>query len=257
MSDAAQAAASELLRIRKERVHSTMLIELLVLLVFLSMAFAFVTKDENSASLIQEQLKRAQSELKAAKAEISRLKAEVQELTHINEELRESLARWMERPRDSIPAADQPIVVPRSQIRDLTDRLANAEAMLRERQTENGALRGQLAVARGGGTDLPRCTVTSGFLIGVEMLGNGQLRVTPQWAPGAAAAVRAIPGASELSGTMTTQRFSALASQVQDWGRAQATPCGFRVQVTERHSNLDLYKRQVRVVERYFYVRRN
>ena len=42
MADAAANAHANLLRIRKERVHSTMLVEVLALLIFLAMTFAFL-----------------------------------------------------------------------------------------------------------------------------------------------------------------------------------------------------------------------
>jgi len=247
----------EAVRSRKERVHTTMLIELLVTLVFLAMAFAFVQKDEQSASVLQTRIDELTRQLAQVRLENSHLRAENSDLSRINQELRYSLARWMERPRQSIPASEQPIVLPKSEYIDLKNRLTNAEAMAREAQRENGMLRGQLG--KKGGTDLPNCTVTAGFLLSIEFLPDGTLRSSPTWQPGAEQAVRSVPGIAQIAtGQGLGQReFSVSAAKAAVWGRSQVQACGFRVQVVERHADLDLYKQQLRTVERYFYVRRN
>ena len=258
MSDRATEPSLDALRIRKERVHTTMLIELLVLLVFLAITFAVVTKDESSVSTIQAQLDALRAELKQVKHEDSALRGENDELKRANAALRDSLARWMDRPRTAIPASDQPIVVPGEQFRQLVAQVANDKAMIDERQKENATLRSRLA-AHGGGTDLPNCPVTAGFLISVDLLADGSFQVHSLWNAGALEAVRKIPGALELAkgGAVSSATFEQQAMRVAAWGRGQPSPCGFRAQVTEHHSNLALYKRQVHVVERYFYVRRN
>ena len=194
-----QIALDEGARVRKERVHTTMLIELLVTLVFLAMAFAFVQKDEFSASTLQAQVHSLQSQLDQAQAELRKLRAENHDLVRINQELRDSLARWMERPRTSLPASEQPIVMPRYEFTDLQNKLANTLAMLKESQKENAELRRRLSGPGKGGTDLPNCTVSAGFLLSIELLENGSFRVAPSWAPGADVAARSV-GAREHHG---------------------------------------------------------
>ncbi len=259
MAEAAGSAVDHGLRIRKERIHTTMLIELLVLLVFLALAFAFVTKDESSVSSLQAKVDQLARDLGAARKQVSLLQLRNDELIAANRDLRQSLFRWMDRHQGTLAASDQPIVLPKSQFDKLTNRLGNADDMVKERQDENAKLRLQLAAARGGGTDLPNCPVTAGFLIKVDLYGDGALVVHPAWNPGAADSVSQVPGALALAsgGRLSGPEFQSRAAGVAAWGRSLATPCGFRAQVTEHHSNLTLYKTQVRAVERYFYVRRN
>jgi len=259
VTEATKATAASALRIRKERVHTTMLIELLVLLVFLAITFAVVTKDESATSTLQASLDEARAELHRMKLENATLRTENEELRRANAQLKDSLARWMAQPRTSIPANDQPILIPNSQFKRLTDRLANSEAMVDERQKENAYLRAKLAAAHGGGTDLPNCPVTAGFLIGVDLMADGDVVVHPEWNAGAQDAVRNVPGIIDLAtgSSMSLGKFAQAAQRVADWGRTQPSPCGFRAQVTEHHTNLALYKRQVRTVEEFFYVRRN
>lgn len=258
MSERAAEPSLEALRIRKERVHTTMLIELLVLLVFLAITFAVVTKDESGVSTIQAQLDALRAELLQVKHDNTTLRRENEEVRRANAELKDSLARWMDRPRSSLPASDQPILLPNDQFKRLNAQLSNDEAMIDERQKENAGLRVKLAT-KSGGIDLPVCTVTAGYLIGVDLLGDGRLEAHAQWTPGAQEVVAAIPGVLTLvkAGPVATSVFGAQASRIAAWGRAQNSPCVFRVQVTEHHSNLALYKKQVRTVGQYFYPRLN
>ena len=133
---------------------------------------------------------------------------------------------------------------------------ARALSLLAALQAENARLRARL---NHGGTYRPNCLVTPGFLISVELLADGALRVSPAWTAEARGNVAEVTGALALGegGRMSSQQFSARASQVDQWARSQVPACGFRARVSESHGNLTLYKRQVRTVEQYFYVRRD
>jgi FtsZ-binding cell division protein ZapB len=245
-------------QIRKERVHTTMLVELLVSLVFLAMAFAFVQKEDQSITVLQDRITSLKSQLADAQAESTRLRRENADLAVINVQLRDSLARWMDRPRKSIPASEQPLIIPRSMYIGQRDSLANAVAMVKELQKENAELRRRLNGSRKGGSDLPNCTVSAGFLLNIELLESGGVRVSPSWTPGADHAARAIPGITALAtgGEQSLSAFAQSARSASEWARQQTVPCGFRVQAVERHADLELYKKQLQTVERYFYVKR-
>jgi hypothetical protein len=253
VSDAAHAEAQA--TIRKDRLHSTMLIELLVLMIFLALAYAFVTRDDFNVTSLQQKLEAITLRLKETQLELARTQRENIRLKRENALLQDSLNRWMQLPKDRLPANQQPVVMPKEEY----ERLKNKEAMIDERQKENADLRAQLAQARGGGVDLPNCTVTASFLLSIDLRADGRLSAHPVWAAGAASAAQAVPGISDLASgrALSPAEFSRLAERVQAWGRSQPTPCGFRVQVQEQHRSLDLYKRQVKLVERFFYVRRN
>ncbi|MDB5470309.1 MAG: hypothetical protein JWR84_1869 [Caulobacter sp.] len=255
MADAGSAATAA--ELRKERVHTTMLIEVLALLIFMAMAFAFLSRDESRHDRAMERIRELTEELDAAKRTIAAQRIEIRKLQLSNEQLAESLRRLAKMNNDTLRANDKLVVLPQSQLDELTGNIANKDAMLDERQKSNAALRAKLAQSQGGGTDLPNCTVTSGFLLSIELMGDGGFVVRQAWAPGADPVARSLPGALELtSGQMSVARFEAGAARLRDWGRAQSVPCGFRARVTNRHSNLDLYKRQNRIVERYFYTAR-
>lgn len=254
----AEAAAQAAVEVRKERVHTTMLIELLALLVFMAMAFAFVSRDESEANPMREEIHRLKAELSQARQTILERDAEIRKLIKANQTLSESLRRLYEKRSGTLRANDRVVVLPQSQFDTLTGELANKEAMLNERQKTNAALLAKLSRTQGGGTDLPNCTVTAGFLLSVELLGGGGFRVRPAWSEGAAPLARQVPGAMELTagGSLTAAQFERQAARVAEWGRSQPVPCGFRAKTTNSHSDLGLYKRQNRVVERYFYTAR-
>jgi hypothetical protein len=234
-----------------------MLIELLVSLVFLAMAFAFVQKEEQSATTLQDKIFRLESELATIKAANLKLTTENADLRRRNRELEASLARWMKVPRSSISPNDRPVTLTGEAYKRLQDQLANALTMTAELQKDNAALRRLLNQQGKGGTDLPNCTVSAGFLLNIDFLPDGNLRTSPGWTAGAEAAARELPGIQDLlAGDKSPAAFIQAAAQMAAWGHKQVVPCGFRVRAIERHTDLALYKRQLRSVEQYFYVRR-
>ncbi len=255
MSDAATLEARA--QLRKERVHTTMLIELLVLLVFLAMTFAFISRDELSTSALQARVTQLEKQLVELQRKADALRRENRELKIANKTLDERLRRWMNLPRKDVPAnpGDAPISVPAEQWKDMANDLANSLAIAEALQKENERLRGLLGK---GGTDLPNCLVTPGFLLAIDLTGDGGIRVAPAWAATANSKALSVPGVKELvrGGAISATSFRAAASRVQTWGKNQSPPCGFRVSVRERHGNLELYKRQLKVIEASFYVAR-
>ena len=254
MSDQALSpGADAAVRMRKERVHSAMLIELLALLIFVAFAFAFVLKEEgDKINPWKEKYDRVEMELKTAKKEIADLEKRNRTLARQVASLEASVRRLIASHDGPLAANDKVVPLDRSEF----DRLANDAALAQTLQAENANLRVRL---NGGGTDRPNCLVTPGFLISVELLSDGNFRVRPAWSQNAGAAVAAVDGATQLggSGVISPAQFSALSSRVDGWARQQSPACGFRARVSESHGNLTLYKRQVRTVERYFYTRRD
>ena len=259
MSDLA-VANDAVSRIRKERVHTTMLIEVLALLVFLSMAFAFVLKEEGDrVNPWKEKADRLEQQLAAERRETTQLRQRVNSLAQQVEALEASIRRLVAQHTGTLSPTDW-VTIPRSELAKGTDKLSNAQAMLDELRHENSILRARLDTTRGkGGTDLPNCPVTAGFLLSVDVYGDGSFVAHPAWNAGAADSARQVPGVAAITSGRSLDRnaFGGLAAQISNWGRAQATACGFRAKVTEHHGDLGLYKRQVALVEQYFYVRRN
>lgn len=245
-------AADASVRARKERIHTTMLVELLALLIFLAFAFAFAMKEEGDRlNPWKQKYDKIVIELAEAKATIADQRHELRALSAKISSLEASIRRLAAAHDGPLAANDKLIPLPKAEY----DKLLNDRALLVALQTENTSLRSRLS---NGGTDRPNCLVTPGFLISVELLADGAMRVRPAWTPQARTSVAEVTGALALGegGRMTSQQFAARAAQVDQWARSRTPSCGFRARVSESHGNLTLYKRQVRTVEQYFYVRR-
>jgi hypothetical protein len=257
MASAAEIAAGDaLIRVRRERIHTTMLIELLVLLVFLAMAFAFVKDSEKTFSRLQERLDAAERQLEQARSDIRRLEFDKRLLVEENESLQKSLRRFMAGHQGTLPANEKAVLIRQSTLDAQTARLSQAERIIEERQRDNAALRGKLAAAGRGGSDLPQCPIASGrFIARVDLLPSGGFRVSPKWPSDASAQVATVPGLVALASSrpLDTASFRRLAGQVQAWGKAQTVPCGFYVEVFSQHSQLQMYKKQYQAVGAYFY----
>lgn len=249
------AAAEAVLRVRKERLHSTMLVEILALLIFLSMGFALISRDEMAVQPMLDQIAKLERDLRDRENQIRELKIRIRGLEIANEQLAVSLRRFAQDHKGPLRANDKIVVLPQDQFTAITTDLANKTALLEGKQQENANLRERLRATGKGGTDLPNCTVTSGMLISVELQPGGSFAAHPLWAASAAPAVRQVPGLNELASGRSLSRaeFQRLAEQVQGWGKQQPTPCGFRARVKPKHGNLDQYLQQHRVVARYFY----
>jgi hypothetical protein len=249
------AAAEAVLRVRKERLHSTMLVEILALLVFLAMGFALVSRDEMAAQPLLDKIAKLKRDLKERDEAIHDLNVRVRGLEIANEQLAVSLKRFARQHEGTVRANERIVVLPQDQFTAIATDLANKTALLEDKQQENADLRGRLEAAGKGGSDLPNCTVTSGLLISVDLQPGGSFAAHPLWQPSAGPAASQVPGLAELASGRNLGRaeFQRLAEQVQSWGRRQPTPCGFRARVKPRHSNLAQYLQQHRVVARYFY----
>lgn len=249
------AAAEAVLRVRKERLHSTMLVEILALLIFLAMGFALISRDELAVQPMVDKIARLEREIRDRDQQIRELKVRVRGLEIANEQLAVSLRRFAGQHRGTVRANDRIVVLPQDQFTSITTDLANKTALLEGKQQENATLRDRLRATGKGGTDLPNCNVTTGMVLSVDLQAGGSFAAHPLWGPSASEAVRKVPGLVELASgrSMSRAEFQRLAAQVQSWGKEQVTPCGFRARVKPRHGNLNQYLEQHRVVARYFY----
>jgi hypothetical protein len=236
----------EILRVRKERVHATMLVEVLALLIFLSMAFAFVLRDDAvRLNPWKQKYDKAEAEFRLLRRDYATMSREVKELEIVNRQLLRSL--------DSTVAANDSLVINRAQWRELIQKLANAEAIVDAQQSDNSALRTRLAGR--GGSDLPNCTVSpTAFILALE-LQEGGLRGSPLWPTSAQSAARQVPGLSELASgqQVTLTEFRALSAKVKAWGRQQAVPCNFRAVAYVRHNSMSAYRAQQMAIGDAFY----
>ena len=245
MSDSVRLAQAESIRVRKERVHATMLIELLSLLIFLSMAFAFIQKEEALATPAQQQLGEARREIRELRAELRTLQARLIFLEEANRLLRSSID-------GPLSPTDTRLALPEDFYEETADSIVNNQQLIDQLQRENESLRRRIS---GGGTDLPRCLVAPGFLYRIYVGANDTYQVEANWPDTAQGAVEQVPQAVAFGTgrSMSRTEFMRTAEAIQAWGRSQSPACGFTVEVFARHENLRLYVRQQQTIGRFFY----
>ena len=237
MPNSREIASADLLRLRKERVHSTMLVEVLALLIFMAFMFAFVLRDEASNTNVwKRKHDQVAAELALARRENVRLTREVRELERANRQLLRQIS-------GTIPANDT-LVITTSQWRELINKLGAAEGRVAQLEEQLGGR---------GGVDLPPCPgIESNFVVKIHLV-QGGYRVTPNWPASAAPVAREITGLSELARgqTLSASEFRRLGRQVRSWGETQTPKCGFRAEVFTSNGVISVTQKQT--VDSAFY----
>lgn len=247
---------SEELQNQNEQVVTFTLVELLTSLVFIAMILAIVLRSEALKNLdpsrenmlrLRTQLEATQRDLKSARREIAILEEELAAQKSL-------VRRLMAKSGQPLPPNDVTVVDAEEY-----DRLRNARAVADEQQSRIKDLLDQIAVLKGGGSvTRPYCITNSGYLLNVQLNGDGTITPIRNWLPMADSAVSKVDGISALAsgGRMSRGSFSAAAGRVDQWARAREVPCAFRVKVSSSHGNLSLYLQQLATVEQHFYVSR-
>lgn len=231
-----------------------MLIELLALMVFLAMAFAFVMKEEGDrTNPWKERHDRVLAELDQSREEVRELRREARAM-RANLELLEEANRMLRRSLEGpLQSDDRRVSISSEELRRLNARVANVEDLLDAQVRDNTTLRDRLEGR--GGTDLPRCQVSPGFLLRITVSGGDTFHVAPAWPASAAEPAARVPGLTNLGAgkSLNRQQFRAFAAAVQRWGGEQTPACGFTAEVFDTHSNKQLYKSQQRLIDTFFY----
>lgn len=247
---------SEELQNQNEQVVTFTLVELLTSLVFIAMILAVVLRSEALKDLdpsrenmlrLRTQLEATERDLKAARREITILEVEL--------DAQKSLVRrLMAQSGQPLPPNEVTVVDAKEY-----DRLRNARAVADEQQSQIKGLLEQIAALKGGGSvTRPYCITNSGYLLNVQLNGDGTITPLRNWPAMADGAVSKVDGIGALvaGGRMSRPSFNAAAGRVDRWARAQEVPCAFRVRVSSSHGNLSLYLQQLATVEQHFYVSR-
>lgn len=247
---------SEELQNQNEQVVTFTLVELLTSLVFIAMILALVLRTEALKDLdpTRENMLRMRNQLEKTQRELAEAKREIATLTVELEAQRSLVRRLMAESGKPLPPNDV-VVVPRADY----DKTRNAVAVSREQLEQIERLLKQIAALKGGGSvNRPWCTTNSGYLLIVQLNGDGTLTPIRNWDAVANGEVAKIDGIQALAGggRMSRSEFNAAARRIDGWGRSQQVPCAFRVRVTRSHGNLPLYLQQLATVEQYLYVSR-
>jgi hypothetical protein len=247
---------AEELQKQNEQVVTFTLVELLTSLVFIAMLLALVLRSEALQNLdpsrenmlrLRHQLEETRKELQAAKLEISVLQGEL-------EAQRSLVRRLMAQSGKPLPPNDVVVITTEDY-----NRIRNAGAVSIEQQRQIQELLSQIAALKGGGSvTRPYCRTNAGYLLTVQLNGDGSFTPIRNWPSVANNEVSRVNGIGALSSgsRMSQAAFNVAATRVDGWARAQEVPCAFRVRVTRSHANLPLYLQQLATVEQHFYVSR-
>jgi len=245
-------ARSLALRAQNEQIVTFTLVELLTQLVFVAMLLAFVLRNEALHTAPgAEEIRRLNAELAARDKELHGLR-------HERDLLREELNQEQLRVRALL--GSKGVTLPYGTVslsQEEYDALVSAKLVLQAKQKELASAKAEIAALKGGkgGNDLPSCTVTSGFLLDIALLGDGGFEVVPSWDKGAP--VAQVPGLPELGGgqKMSLGAFQRFGNRVHQWGLANPDgPCAFRAIVRRKHGNAGLFERQFQQASQSFYV---
>lgn len=256
------ASIAEVRRLRRASLINLTLTDLLIMVLFVLLLFTFRASEEGrdevsglEAELRQVRVERdkLRDELAIAQVALAKANARVQELE-------ESVRRLLASLKDSLNP--DPVVAfekLQAENRQLQARVESLEKILRAQQREI-ADKNRVLTQQGRGTGFPKCLVTEGFLLEVQLLESGNLSIKPSWDAGAEATARAVPGVRELveAGEVTQDAFRQHAGRILAWGDEQEVRCRFHVNTAtaDPAPSLETYRRQMNVIERHFYARR-
>lgn len=220
-------------RVRRAQVVSLSLTELMLLLVFMAIAFSFLAKEES-----QREVPKLQARLDAALRETDRLEREKAELTQKladavqdDERLRQFLERVQIDSETLRPRGDS-ITIDSSHVYTLATTVARAPGH-------------------------PQCSLTGRYLVRLQLLSGGQIRGTRLWDRKDASLVANLPGLAALSSgqSLSLADFGAAAKAVHE-ASLKSNNCVFAVETIRRTKDADLFDAELRAVERYFNVAR-
>jgi hypothetical protein len=282
------ASYHEIRRLRRSGMVTLTLTDLLLVVLFVLLLFTFRATEERRVEIsateahlleLEVERNRLRQELADALAENARHKAQVKDLNEL-------VARLLRKPQSATLPADPATVIAdmqseiaslRATIDRLNERLRDVPAIealeeeldrakkeLDSRERLIAALQSDVAEKeaalrqRGRGTGYPRCLVTSGFLFRIILRESGNLLFTPSWEEGAERLARGVPGVSELAnaGEVSLAIVRQQAGRILAWSNKQEVPCRFRVDTERETRDLDMYLRQMQLIERYFYAKR-
>lgn len=122
--------------------------------------------------------------------------------------------------------------------------------------------RGRFDVPRSGvgrgGVGYPKCVDPIGFLFVITLQESGDLNT--KFGPYAetSAIVAAVPQVMFLvnAGPVSMTAFEARAKLIRDWGESQDVPCRFHVDVFPHEGNISTFRKQMALIDKYFYPKR-
>jgi hypothetical protein len=252
--------SGEIGRLRRQQVVNLSMTELLLLVVFMALAFAFLSKEEDLRDIPLE-LEQVKQENQRLQSEILSLKRERTALLEEREQLRIRVAELERRLKELLPEGlppapnNEPMAqIPESELKALRQQNRNLDQIARELRDENGMLKRQLGGK--GGEGPPKCNVTSGFLLNLDLRGDGSISGTPAWDHAAGSVVAKLPGIALLSSgaPLSGPQFVAARDELNKWADSQAQQCRFSVKARRLHNNISTFEYQLNLILNDFFV---
>lgn len=273
----------EVARIRRQQVLNLSITELMILLVFMAVTFSFLAKEEGlkDVPLAQKQIEELKDLNQSLRDQMAVLQQEHDRARADVEILKRQLRQlFSDAPPAPNPQIGDFIAVRKSELDDLNkgksdlDGLKNGIADLKEindnlksdldkQRTATQGLRSQIAELRkllgGKAPGLPRCLVAGGFLSIVTLKSDGTMTVVSGSGDQPNPETAAIPGVTSLLSNqpLSASEFRKHASEINKWADAQEQPCRFSARVRHETMSVDQYDKNLKVVEQFFYVRRD
>jgi cell division protein FtsL len=230
----------------RSQVFSLSVTELLFLMVFVAMAFAFfadaegkteLTSAQNDVKELKEQLRKEKESGERQNAKIADLKGQVEILTDFVGNL----------------LGDESVTLGEMGFGKSVDQRNHFRKDLEKRYKKH-------LKRLGCGTGYPRCKVTNSTLLSLYLREDGALDVSARWNEDAREAITQVPGLMQLvtKRTVTMEEFSRHAEQIFQWGDSQDVACRFHVDASSMAPNLSagFVSERMRIIDKYFYPKR-
>lgn len=215
-------------QIRRAQIVSLSLTELMLLLVFMAVAFSFLAKEEGlkSISLAQAELNEARSEIEKLKIENGKLERDLDSTKSQLEDLQRFLERAGIDPRTLRPTKKTIIFGPGSEY-----------------------------VAKGG-PDLPVCKLhgSSRYLLTLVLLPGRTIQSSAAWDTRLDGDIADLAGMPELaSGNLTLAEFRSAGTKLKNDPAFQKMNCNFVVQFERVTNDASEYDDELTALDEFFY----
>ena len=219
-------------RVRRAQIVSLSLTELMLLLVFMAVAFSFLAKKEGLVAI-----PRLQAELNDAIKENKRLTSE---------------NRFLSKNLDDANAKNQRLTRFLNSIN-----IDTATLKPKGKVIVIGGTSYVISNTTGLAPGHPKCTLKSGFLFNLTLLSDMQIQGTAAWDTAADQVVTTIPGVAILSAgkALSLPEFEAAANALFTSSLA-ANNCVFAVRVARQTKDADAYDAELTALRKYFYDKR-
>jgi hypothetical protein len=249
-------AFSEIGRLRRQQIVNLSITEMMLLLVFMAMTFSFLADEEHRAEvpLLHKQIQELRFENQKLQDKLEKSLRELQTAKQAIAALIKKLNQ-LEPNQPPIPNPLEKLLSYGEQIKTLKEKLLFNEAIINGLKKENDAL---IKASGKRGQGKPKCRVTTKFMILFELHQDGSLSGASDWHPAADSVASKLPGIEVLTSKKPLQyrQYRNAASKLQQWGLQRDIPCTFTVRTKRHTTQIEIYEKQLRLLERYFYVKR-